>query len=229
MIRKEERIGGQRLILGNCLQVMPLLGKVDAVVTDPPYGIGKKLTSGGSGRGFHRMTSSGADAWDVRPKKATLDMLRAISTDQIFWGGNYLELPPTKKPLCWDKVRPNQKNLSEWEMGWTSLNGRAQIFKWCANGGFIGEPNVHPTQKPVALMEWCLGFLPDAQTILDPFMGSGTTLVACQKLGRQGIGIEIDPDYWSIACERVHKAWMEPDLFIDAKPTAPVQERLFDE
>jgi hypothetical protein len=60
-------------------------------------------------------------------------------------------------------------------------------------------------------------------------MGSGTTLVACQKLGRSGIGIEIDEDYWTIACERVHKAWMEPDLFIDAKPTAPVQERLFDE
>jgi DNA modification methylase len=84
----------------------------------------------------------------------------------------------------------------------------------------------HPTQKPVALMEWCLGFLPDAQTILDPFMGSGTTLVACAKLGRKGIGIELDPDYFEMACKRVRDAYAQPDLFI-APPEKPVQEVLF--
>ncbi len=83
----------------------------------------------------------------------------------------------------------------------------------------------HPTQKPVALMEWCLGFLPDAKTILDPFMGSGTTLVACAKLGRKGIGIELDPDYFEIACKRVAEAYRQPDLFI-APPEKPTQEVL---
>ena len=224
-IIKEERIGGQRLILGDCLKVMPLLGKVDAVVTDPPYGIGDALVKGGRGGSFERMISANAAAWDVMPPQETFDAMLSISDEQIIWGGNYMPLPPTKKPLCWDKVRPNQKNLSEWEMGWTSLSGRAQIFKWCANGGFINpDPNVHPTQKPVAPMEWCLGFLPNAQTILDPFMGSGTTLVACQRLGRNGTGIELDPEYFAIACKRVDEATRQPDLFVTPPPTKPVQE-----
>jgi DNA modification methylase len=81
----------------------------------------------------------------------------------------------------------------------------------------------HPTQKPLALMEWCLGFLPDARTILDPFMGSGTTLVACQRLGRQGIGIELDPDYFAIACKRVQDVVDRPPLFTP-EPPRPVQE-----
>ena len=81
------------------------------------------------------------------------------------------------------------------------------------------------TGKPVALMEWCLGFLPNADTILDPFMGSGTTLVACAKLGRRGIGIELDPDYFDIACKRVEEAYRQPDLFVDQPKTAePTQE-----
>ena len=83
----------------------------------------------------------------------------------------------------------------------------------------------HPTQKPLALMGWCLGFLPDAKTILDPFMGSGTTLVACQRMGRAGTGIELDPEYFDIACRRVDEATRQPDLFV-APPAAPVQESL---
>jgi len=83
---------------------------------------------------------------------------------------------------------------------------------------------VHPTQKPIALMEWCLGFLPNAQTIIDPFMGSGTTLVACQRMGRNGTGIELDPDYFDIACRRVDEATRQPDLLITPPAPQPVQE-----
>jgi site-specific DNA-methyltransferase (adenine-specific)/modification methylase len=82
----------------------------------------------------------------------------------------------------------------------------------------------HPTQKPLGVMEWCLTHIPDAKTILDPFMGSGTTLVACQRMGRHGIGIELDPDYFEIACKRVDEATRQPDLFVAAPPTKPVQE-----
>ena len=78
-------------------------------------------------------------------------------------------------------------------------------------------------------MEWCLGFLPDAKTILDPFMGSGTTLVACAKLGRKGIGIELDPDYFEIACKRVRDAYAQPDLLIHYAPEKMKQVELFDE
>ena len=81
------------------------------------------------------------------------------------------------------------------------------------------EKRFHPTQKPLGVMQWCIGFLPDvAQTILDPFMGSGTTLVACQKMGRAGIGIELDPEYFDIACKRVEEAARQPDMLLDAAP-----------
>jgi DNA modification methylase len=84
----------------------------------------------------------------------------------------------------------------------------------------------HPTQKPLSLIKWNVQLLTDkGDMVLDPFMGSGTTLVACAKLGRKGIGIELDPDYFQIACERVHKAYQQPDLFI-APPEKPVQEVL---
>ena len=86
---------------------------------------------------------------------------------------------------------------------------------------------VHPTQKPLALMKWCLGFIPDAKTILDPFMGSGTTLVACVQMGRAGTGIEKDPEYFEIACRRVEEAYRQPDLFIQPETPNPVQGDIF--
>jgi DNA modification methylase len=112
--------------------------------------------------------------------------------------------------------------FGEAELAWTNLGKPIRAFNYGAVK-IVAENKQHPTQKPVALMEWCLGFLPDAQTILDPFMGSGTTLVACAKLGRKGIGIELDPGYFDIACRRVEAAYRQPDLFIPP-PARPVQE-----
>jgi len=116
---------------------------------------------------------------------------------------------------------------SDAELAWTSISGASvKKFTQCSSGLAANrDGRVHPTQKPVALMEWCLGFLPDAQTILDPFMGSGTTLVACAKLGRKGIGIELDPDYFEIACRRVEQAYRQPDLFVP-QPKKPTQEAM---
>ena len=214
-MKPTEIIGNCTLYLGDCRDILPLLPKVDLVLTDPPYGIGDALVTGGSGRGFHRMVSSGANEWDVLPEKIVFDLMIEKSGNQIFWGGNYFDLPPTKKPLCWDKVRPNQKNLSEWEMAWTSMVGRAQLFKYCANGGFINpEPNQHPTQKPIALMEWCLDLAPKTTlTVADPFMGSGTTGVACANMGKTFYGIEREPKYFDIACKRIEQAYAQARLF----------------
>jgi len=214
MIKREERIGGQRLILGDCLEVMPLLDKVDAVVTDPPYGIG---IADNPVRQKHARKD-----WDAAAVgNEHLQAIRAISSEQIIWGGNYFDLPPSRGFLIWDKKQPQNFSLAMCEQAWWSRDANAKVF----SKSVLGYDKRHPTQKPIALMEWCLGFLPDAETILDPFMGSGTTLVACQKLGRKGIGIELDEDYWRIACERVHQAWKQPDLFIaDSKQPAPVQE-----
>ncbi len=111
------------------------------------------------------------------------------------------------------------------EMATTSLNRNAA--KWCGKVGntVAVRDRSHPTQKPVALMQWCFGFLPEASTILDPFMGSGTTLVACAKMGRAGIGIEVDEGYFETACRRVREAYAQPDLLI-AQPPRPKQEMM---
>jgi len=227
-IIKEERIGDCRLILGDCVSVMPALGKVDAVVTDPPYGIGrdgqKRTTGGNGGRKFYEFKG-----WDTaRPSPEIFAEILSNSDEQIVWGGNYFAdlLPVTGKWLVWDKGQ--RINQSDGELAYTSLGGALRIFTQNRVALLIDGAQ-HPTQKPVALMEWCLGFLPDARTILDPFMGSGTTLVACAKLGRKGIGIELDPDYFEIACKRVRDAYAQPDLLIHYAPEKMKQVELFDE
>ena len=211
-IVREVTVGDQRLIQGDCLEVMPTLGKVDAVLTDPPYGIGiTKSNRLSVSRGF------GGKEWDDAP--ADMSWLDAASTPAIVWGGNYFDLPPHRAPLAWDKNNAG-RDFADFEMAWTNLDMVARRFVFRPMNMDGGK--LHPTQKPVELMKWCLGFLPNAQTILDPFMGSGTTLVACAKLGRKGIGIELDPDYFDIAVERVRKAYEQPDMFVSA-PTKPVE------
>jgi DNA modification methylase len=214
MIIKEERIGNQRLILGDCLQVMPLLGRFDAVVTDPPYGISVTQS--------HRLATSrgmGGKQWDNAPA----DLSALPDVPSIIWGGNYFDLPAHRAPLVWDKNNAG-RDFADFEMAWTNLDMVARRFVMRPMNMDGGKS--HPTQKPIALMEWCLGFLPDAKTILDPFMGSGTTLVACQRMGRHGTGIELDPDYFQTACKRVDEAARQPDLLIPETRQPPTQEAM---
>jgi len=188
----------------DCREILPHLPKVDLVLTDPPYGIGKRLTRGGNGRGFASLVLSGADSWDIKVDTEFLIEVIASGKDAIIWGGNFYSLPPCDMPLCWDKIRPNQKNLSEWEYGWTTFTGRARLFSYCGNGGFVAkEPREHPTQKPLALFKWCIDLAGGAELIIDPFMGSGTTLRAAKDLGRKCIGIEIEERYAEIAARRL--------------------------
>ena len=224
-IIREERIGGQRLILGDCRELMPTLGRFDAVVTDPPYGIDYGRAGGFSAsHGWGQWREN--VAWDAeRPSPEVFALIRTASDEQIIWGGNYFAdlLPPTMRWLSWDKGQ-RDFSLADIELAWTSQQKAARVFDY-ARGKAVKDGKKHPTQKPVALMEWCLGFLPKARTILDPFLGSGTTLVACQRLGRAGTGIEIDPEYFEIACRRVDEATRQPDLFL-APAAQPQQEAL---
>lgn len=220
---REERIGGQRLILGDCTQIMPQLEKVDLVLTDPPYGIG--MSGGNVGyKGFNNLARK---EWDNEPAIDAVHWIAGSGQPFIIWGGNYFGLPPTRCYLVWDKGAGFKgRSYAESELAWTSLDANARTFTYdpLARGDYKGKQ--HPTQKPVALMEWCLGFLPAAQTILDPFCGSGTTLVACQRMGKQGTGIERDPDYFEVMCRRVDEATRQPDLFIapTVKPTQKAME-----
>lgn len=209
-----EVIGDCNLYLGDCRDILPTLGKVDAVVTDPPYGID---IASNPVRQKHTKKQ-----WDkAAPEVDFINSILSLGDEQIIWGGNYFNLPPSRGFLVWDKKQPENFSLAMCEMAWWSRDHNAKVF----SKSVTGYAKDHPTQKPVALMEWCLGFLPSAKTILDPFMGSGTTGVACVNLGRSFIGIERDPDYFDIACRRIEEAYKQPRLF--AEPVAnPVQQAL---
>lgn len=137
-----------------------------------------------------------------------------MSDDQIIWGGNYFTdvLPPTMRWLVWDKGQRNF-SLADCEFAWTNQWKAARIFDY-ARAKAMKDGKEHPTQKPVELMAWCLTFVPDAKLILDPFMGSGTTGVACLKAGRQFIGIEREPAYFDVACRRLEATHAAPDMFV---------------
>ncbi len=217
-----ETIGDATLILGDAREVLPTLGKVDAVVTDPPYGIGY---TGNGGKGWVNRDAE----WDnERPASDLFDAILTASRDQIIWGGNYFTdiLPPTMQWLVWDKGQ-RDFSLADCEFAWSSQRKAARIFDY-ARGKALQDGKEHPTQKPVELMKWCLGFVPQAKTILDPFMGSGTTGVACANLGRAFIGIEREPSYFDIACRRIEAAYRQPRLFDEPAPK-PVQPSLLDE
>ena len=135
---------------------------------------------------------------------------------------------PARCWLVWDKENGGNE-FADCELAWTNLDKPVRLLRWMWNGMLRKGQEArhgHPTQKPLGVMEWCLGFLPDAKTILDPFMGSGTTLVACQRMGRHGTGIELDPDYFDIACRRVDEAARQPDMLIPETRPQPTQEAM---
>ena len=233
-------IGRATLYLGDCRDILPTLPKVDAVVTDPPYGIGesaakaKTRTSGLKAltRGMKDpqvyVRDYGDDDWDKEPIPADLlDMVRAAGRWNIIFGGNYYALPATSCWLVWDKLN-GDTDFADCELAWTNLPKavRRINFLWngCmrANGETRGD---HPTQKPIGVMKWVIGHLPaTGDTTLDPFMGSGTTGVAAVQMGRDFIGIEREPKYFDIACKRIEQAQRQGDLFIEGSPKTSAGE-----
>ena len=193
-----ETIGNATLYLGDCREVLPTLPKVDAVVTDPPYGIGFAAQP----TKWQRRAGKKPEGWDDAVVDAVLGLPELAPS--IIWGGNYYDLPQTRGWLSWFKPDA-PPSMAHFELAWTSFDRNARQLSVS-----IGETNPervgHPTQKPLRLMEWCLSFVPGAKTILDPFMGSGTTGVACMNLQRHFIGIEREPKYFDIACRRIDDA-----------------------
>ena len=212
--KRVEVIGACTLYLGDCMEIMPALGEVDAVVTDPPYGIARERLKAAKSGEWSRLYSSQIDWDDVAPQAAIEQALVASGGRAVIWGGNYFVLPPVRGWLIWDKMQAHTSGHAE--LAWTSADTPIRSFAYC-RAQLATEGKQHPTQKPIALMEWCLGFLPNATTILDPFMGSGTTGVACAKQGRSFIGIEREPSYFDIAVKRIRDAYRQPDLFIEAE------------
>ena len=203
-----ERIGDAVLYLGDCREILPTLGKVDAVVTDPPYGLGDRMQGGTWGAA---LKYGDMRVWDQGAPQVIVDDIIALLVPAIIWGGNYFAVPPSRCWLSWSKLNA-VPTMAALELAWTNLDRPAKEIR---HGVGVHDTG-HPTQKPIAVMEWCLGFLPYAQTILDPFMGSGTTGVACARLGRKFIGIELHEPYFDIACRRIEDAYRQADLFVKA-------------
>ena len=226
-IKRKEVIGSCELYLGDCLEILPLLGKVDAVVTDPPYGIDY-------GRGGSFSASHGWGPWrekcewDVeRPDRDVFDAIRAVSKHQIIWGGNCFTdfLPPSMHWLMWDKGQRNF-SLADFEMAWGSQRRAARVIEY-ARGKAVRDGKEHPTQKPIEVMVACIQELPaNAQLVADPFMGSGTTGVAAVKRGKCFTGIERETRYFDIACRRIEAAIKAPDMFV-APRIVPVKQEGF--
>ena len=211
------QIGNATLYLGDCNEIPPSLDKFDDVVTDPPYGIGESKGKNKSRGKLAIAKDYGNDDWDNEPiSKQTIDLMRNLSQWQIIFGGNYFELPPTKCWLIWDKEN-GASDFADAEMAWTNLNKAVRLKKYMWNGMLRAnnEPRGdHPTQKPIGIMEWVISHLPEnANTIIDPFMGSGTTGVACMNMKKQFIGIEREQKYFDIACKRIEDAQRQEALF----------------
>jgi len=173
---------------------------VDLILTDPPYGIARVWKGGSSGGwGKSRKETSERNFWDNKtPDKIYFDEIFRISKNQIIWGGNYFELPISRGWLIWNKPERNF-TLSEAELAWTSRDMVMRVLD-CHRSD---SNRKHPTQKPEKLMEWSLSFFPETKSVFDPFMGSGTTGVACKKTGVDFTGCELDPTYFTIAKKRI--------------------------
>jgi len=178
---------GITIYCGDCTEIMPKLKPIDLVLTDPPYGLDKRLSRGAGklkNRKF-RILYEGEN-WDKVPSKECFDMIFKLSNNQIFFGGNYFSLPPTRGIICWDKIQ-SMPTFSKWEYIWTSYDFPPRIIKLINRGST--KNRVHPTAKPLKLIRQLLDDFGSID-VLDPFVGSGTTLVAAKELGLKAIGIE---------------------------------------
>lgn len=234
---RREVIGDCELFLGDCLDVLPTLGRIDVVVTDPPYGIDYQ-----SGHATDDLWIGGkciyGDADLIgRNQFISQFMLHQTSIAMLVFGSRKMALPPAcRMVLTWDKGaalgmgaldlpwKPSSEEIYVIGHGFTGARDESNVLYCPPVQSMAKNGRVHPTEKPVALIERLLLKCPPG-TVLDPFMGSGTTGVACVKLNRKFIGIEIEPKYFDIACRRIEDAYKQPRLFSEPAQK-PIQESM---
>lgn len=203
-------IGKATLYRMDCMDYLATLpDKAFALaIIDPPYGLPSDSVNG-RGKLKNRIMNTDGMKWDVVPEAAYFEELRRVSENQIIWGGNYFDLPPTRGIICWDKVQP-WPNFSAWEMAWTSFNHVARLFKFDNRTG----DKIHPTQKPIALYEWLLtNYAKPGQRILDTHLGSMSSVIACLNLEYEITGCELDVEYYKSGVERVIQSQKQLSIF----------------
>lgn len=213
----------------------------ELAIVDPPYGINSAAMSmgnnpnrkdgwsreestavksrkgrlnQGSGKLKNRALNTMNCDWDMAPPTPEyFAELKRVSKNQIIWGGNYFDLPPSRCIICWDKVQP-WENFSQWEMAWTSFDKPAAMFRHSNTGGSNHEQKIHPTQKPKRLYSWILGkYAEDGDKILDTHLGSGSSAIAAHYSGFDFVGCELDQDYYNAAKERFNNETKQESLF----------------
>ena len=236
-------IGKATLWNVNCMTYMATLPDkaFDLAIVDPPYGINAdamsmgqnlnradgwkreastavkvrkgRLNSGG-GKLKNRILNQSNIGWDDQiPDDDYFAELVRVSKNQIIFGGNYFDLPPSRCVICWDKCQP-WENFSQWEMAWTSFDKPAAMFRYSNTGGANAETKIHPTQKPTALYLWLLAkYATEGQRILDTHLGSMSSVIAANNLGFELTGCELDADYFKAGCARVLQATAQQRMF----------------
>ena len=180
----------------------------DLAIVDPPYGIdinssGRLGHYGGKGK-----------TWDSEvPSDEYFKELSRVSKNQIIWGGNYFDLPPTRCFLIWDKKQPEGVSFASCEYSWTSFDKSAKTFYLRPqNADYDGR--IHPTQKPIALYEWLLmNYAKEGDKILDTHLGSGSIGIACHNLGYDLTACELDKEYYNAAMERIERHKQQLTMF----------------
>lgn len=184
----------------DCRKVLPWLDRFDLLLTDPPYGIKRHNKPSTHHDRLHKL-AKGKTGWNNALSDWVIESLTDYAQTSIVWGANNFDLPKSEYFLVWDKQQ-TVPNFASAELAWTNAVCPAKVFTYSihqhnANG------RIHPAEKPLALMRWCLSLVPDAETVLDPFMGSGTTLVAAKLEGRKAVGIELDEQWCESAAKRL--------------------------
>ena len=221
-------IGDATLYLGDCMDVLPTLGKVDAVITDPPFGVGNFVQTTGSLRGRGDSFAKAVDWNEFAPPQEFFQIIKEKSRHRIIWGANFFNCFEDKGgAIIWDKVQP-MSNFSKADIASCTHFQKTEIVRipW-TNFNVAREAKTdHPCERPVQLYEWCINYLPKINSVLDPYLGSGSCGVAAMRAGKKFIGIEREPKYFEIACKRIEQATKQEDMFIPKKQ--PEQVSLID-
>jgi DNA modification methylase len=201
-------VDGITIYCGDCREIVPLLGRFDLLLTDPPYGLGEG-TWDTNAKGPKRQWRLHHEqmGWDA--EVADVSALLPVADKQIIWGGHLMNLPTQRAWLVWNKIVRNFSS-GVCELAWTNLDCPIDAFDY-SHGQLATEGKQHPTQKPLKLMAWCIGKAGKVQTILDPYMGSGTTLRAAKDLGLRAVGIEVNETYCRQAVARLAQGVLRLD------------------
>lgn len=193
---------GIKIYHGDCREILPQLGRFDLLLTDPPYGIDADRDRNSQKNGW---VDYGSTGWDKAPPSLeTIEQCLAVCDKAVIWGGNYFSLRPSAGWMVWNKGQ-REFSLADGELAWTTEDKALRIFDY-SRGQALQDGRSHPTQKPLALMKWCIGRMGAVCSLIDPFMGSGTTLVAAKDLGIIASGIELEERYCEIAANRLRQS-----------------------